>query len=168
MLSFQFPEYHVTGLTLADECRSWGLEADTILQSTGLSGRSSMPPLSLSRGELKRLHLACVMAKNYDLLVLDEPFSSLDSREKYQFCKNLEEQKTGICIIFTHEHTILPRVNHIWEIVDGVLYNRGSPPEAILHWYTAPPIIKQLIMEGKVPKNVSLTDLKEVSCRTHG
>ncbi len=31
MLSLQFPELHVTGLTVAEECTSWGVAPDEIL-----------------------------------------------------------------------------------------------------------------------------------------
>ena len=61
MLSFQFPEFHVTGLTVADECRSWNLEPETVLASAGIAVPAERPVLSLSRGELKRLHLACLL-----------------------------------------------------------------------------------------------------------
>jgi energy-coupling factor transport system ATP-binding protein len=82
MIAFQFPEFHVTGPDLVAECRSWGVDPVTVLASAGLAGREATNPLNLSRGELKRLVLACILAKNHDLLVLDEPFSSLDCTEK--------------------------------------------------------------------------------------
>jgi len=47
MLSFQFPEFHITGLTVADECRSWNLEPETSLASAGIAvtGRTPRPLL---------------------------------------------------------------------------------------------------------------------------
>ena len=54
MLSLQFPELHVTGLTVAEECTSWGVSPDNILDITGLNGKRDISPLYLSRGELKR------------------------------------------------------------------------------------------------------------------
>ena len=36
MLSLQFPELHVTGLSVAEECTSWGVAPDDILGTTGL------------------------------------------------------------------------------------------------------------------------------------
>ncbi len=126
MLSMQHPEYHITGLTVEKECASWGLDAPSILASVKLSGKEEMSPFSLSRGELKRLHLACVLERASDLLLLDEPFSSLDCAEKERVCTRIDQNHHGITIIFTHEQTTFPRVDHIWEICGGCLVDRGD------------------------------------------
>jgi len=168
MLSLQFPELHVTGLTLADECSSWGVAPDDILSATGLSGKRDISPLSLSRGELNRVHLACILAKNYDLLLLDEPFSSLDCEEKTKLCARISQKTRGITIIFTHEQEILPRVTRIWEIIDGMLVDCGTPPDAFRNWRHVPLIIEKLISLGSRPENISLDDLREAACRIRG
>ena len=36
ILSLQFPEHHVTGLSVAEECASWGVDTDEILTAIGL------------------------------------------------------------------------------------------------------------------------------------
>ena len=168
MLSLQFPELHVTGLTVAEECTSWGVSPDNILGTTGLSGKRDISPLSLSRGELNRLHLACILAKNHDLLLLDEPFSSLDCEEKAKFCTRISQKSKGITIIFTHEQEILPRVTRIWEIVDGMLVDCGTLPDAFLKWHQVPSTIEKLIALGCRPDNISLDDLREATCRIRG
>jgi energy-coupling factor transport system ATP-binding protein len=165
MLSLQFPELHVTGLTVAEECVSWGVDPHEILSATGLTGKLDIPPLSLSRGELNRLHLACILAKNYNLLLFDEPFSSLDCEEKAKLCARIGQKSQGITIIFTHEQEILPRVTRIWEIVDGKLVDCGTPPDAFQNWHHVPPIIKKLTALGCRPDNLSLDDLREAACR---
>jgi energy-coupling factor transport system ATP-binding protein len=168
MLSLQFPELHVTGLTVAEECTSWGVAPDDILGTTGLSGKRDISPLTLSRGELNRLHLACILAKNHDLLLLDEPFSSLDCEEKAKLCTRISQKSQGITIIFTHEQEILPRVTRIWEIVDGVLIDCGYPPDAFRKWHHVPRIIEKLTALGCTPDNLSLEDLREAACRIRG
>jgi energy-coupling factor transport system ATP-binding protein len=168
LLSLQFPELSITGLTIADECASWGVDTGKILDDTGLSGREHVSPLSLSRGELKRLHLACVFARDTDLLLLDEPFSSLDCQEKAKLCDRFRKKKGGITVIFTHEQSILPRVDRIWEISENILIDCGRPPDAFFTWCHSPPIIMKLIASGKVPNNLSLDDLREAECRIHG
>jgi energy-coupling factor transport system ATP-binding protein len=165
MIAFQFPEFHVTGLDLEAECNAWGVDPAYILASAGLAGRERTDPLNLSRGELKRLILACVFARHYDLLILDEPFSSLDCTEKERVCAVLSKRKTGITIIFTHEQTYFPRVDRIWEIHDGALHNRGPVPSALERWDHAPAVVKYLITRGKIPANISQTDLLEAACR---
>jgi energy-coupling factor transport system ATP-binding protein len=168
MLSLQFPELHVTALSVAEECASWGAAPDEILDAIGLTKKKVVSPLSLSRGELKRLHLACVLAKDYDLLLLDEPFSSLDCEEKVKLCARIGQLSQGICVIFTHEQNILPRVTRIWEIVDGTLVECGTPPDAFTHWRHVPPVIERLTALGSKPKNISLNDLREAVCRIQG
>lgn len=168
MLSLQFPELHVTGLSVAEECTSWGVAPDDILGTTGLTGKREVAPLSLSRGELNRLHLACILAKNNDLLLLDEPFSSLDCEEKAKLCTRISQKSKGITIIFTHEQEILPRVTRIWEIVDGMLVDCGTLPDAFLKWHQVPSTIEKLIALGCRPDNLSLDDLREATCRIRG
>ena len=168
ILSHQFPEHSVTGLSVADECISWTSDTDEILGIIGLKGRESASPLSLSRGELKRLHLACVLAKDCDLLLLDEPFSSLDCQEKVKLCDRISQKKKGICVIFTHEQNILPRVDRIWEITDGRLIDCGVPPDAFFTWQHAPAVVTRLIASGQTPDNLSMDDLREARCRIQG
>jgi len=125
LLSLQFPEYHVTGSTLAEECASWGLDPGPILAAEGFGGLDARDPLALSRGELKRLHLACVLLRPCDLLLLDEPFSALDCRQK-EILSGRIAGRGGITILFTHEEEFLPRIDQYWEIAGGRLHDHGA------------------------------------------
>jgi len=165
MLSLQFPELHVTGLSVAEECASWGVAPAEILDAIGLAEKKELSPLSLSRGELKRLHLACVLEKDYDLLLLDEPFSSLDCEEKVKLCTRIGQKSQGVTVIFTHEQYILPRVHRIWEITEGILVDCGTPPGAFTNWRHLPPLIKKLTALGSRPDNISPDDFLEAVCR---
>lgn len=164
MISFQFPEYHITGITVEEECRSWGLDSHSLLSSIGLEGMHNSDPLRLSRGELKRLHLGCILAHPYDLLILDEPFSSLDVYEKRRVCSILSNRTKGITIIFTHEQAIFPRVEQIGEIRNNQFYSCGSPPEGLRNWQHAPAFIRALIAKDKIPENISPEDLEAAAC----
>jgi energy-coupling factor transport system ATP-binding protein len=166
MIAFQFPEFQVTGPDLESECRAWGVNPAVILADAGLAGRERTNPLDLSRGELKRLILTCVLARDHNLLILDEPFSSLDCMEKERLCATLSGRKKGITIIFTHEKAHFPRVDRIWEIMDGLLHDRGELPSALGNWDHAPAIVKSLIAKGKIPSNIAQADLLEAACRT--
>ncbi|KQC03463.1 MAG: ABC transporter [Methanoculleus sp. SDB] len=168
MLSMQFPEYHVTAPTVAGEIRSWGLSPDVILPETALSGRERDHPLRLSRGELKRLHLACVLSKPYDLLILDEPFSALDCRMKARLCRRLETAENGITIILTHEPLWLPKTDMLWEMDGGTLRCLGPIPEALLSWEDAPAPIRSVIERGHLPANIRPADIREARCRIRG
>lgn len=113
----QFPEYHITGKTVSDEIKSWG-NADGSLFGVFENSRD---PFTLSRGELKRLMLNCVFSKNPDVLILDEPFASLDSDAKETLCSLIEKRK-GITIVFSHETNFVPQSLKM-KIKDGVLQN---------------------------------------------
>lgn len=166
MLSFQFPEYQVTGLTVREEYESWGVDSGEVLSAMRLTGKEGFSPLRLSRGELKRLHLVCLLSHTYDLLILDEPFSSLDCSEKERVCQQLSERTCGITILFTHEQQTFPRVDYIWEIVDGRLVCRGRVPDALPLWQHAPELVRNLLAAGKCPENIAPGDLVEAACRT--
>jgi energy-coupling factor transport system ATP-binding protein len=168
MLSLQFPESHVTGATLEEEVRSWGLDPAQVLDDVDLAGQAGTPPLMLSRGELKRLELACVFAQESDLLILDEPFSSLDCIQKHRLCERLEGRSSGVTIIFSHEQHILPAVDAIWEMREGSLVSHGSVPRALEAWGdTAPPHIRWALARGILPANIRMKDVREAACRTY-
>jgi len=167
MLSFQFPEFHVTGLTVADECRSWNLEPETVLASAGIAVPTERPVLSLSRGELKRLHLACILSREYDLLLLDEPFSSLDCPGKEWAAGEISRRQRGITVVFTHEQCIFPHTDHIWEIRTGVLADCGELPGALSTWEHAPALLRHLVAEGKIPSDLTQESIMEAACRTY-
>ncbi|MDI6876554.1 MAG: ATP-binding cassette domain-containing protein [Methanomicrobiales archaeon] len=131
MLSFQFPEYHVTERSVAGEIASWGCDPDTVIAEAGLGGRGDEDPLLLSRGELKRLHLACILRCDCDLLLLDDPFCSLDWRGRRQVWDWIERRR-GIVVVFTNERRVLPGVRWRWEIREGLLRSMdGSHPPAV-------------------------------------
>ncbi|NLZ30387.1 MAG: ATP-binding cassette domain-containing protein [Methanomicrobiales archaeon] len=168
LLLLQFPEYHITCPTIAEEVISWGLDPDNLLVEAGLAGRADDDPFHLSRGELKRLILTCMIVRNPDLLMLDEPFSSLDCAAKQKACRMIEGRREGITIIFSHERAVLPRVDAIWEMEGGVLTALGSVPHAISRWRYAPPYLTYALELGARPENVRLQDAREAICRIRG
>jgi len=123
-----------------------------------------LDPFKLSRGQLKMLNLACVFAIDPDLLLLDEPFSSLDCNTKARVCRSIEARKDKITIIFSHERSTLPRVDTISEIENGRLHYRGTTPEALFEWKGAPPYLRYALKLGSSPKNITLDDAREAIC----
>jgi len=168
LLLLQFPEYHVTCPTVAEEAGSWGLAPDDVLARADLAGRGDDDPFHLSRGELKRLILACTIMRDPDLLMLDEPFSSLDCAAKRKACRMIEERGEGVTIIFSHERAVLPRVDAIWEMEGGTLTALGSVPGAIPRWRHAPPYLLYALDQGARPENIRLEDAREAICRIQG
>jgi energy-coupling factor transport system ATP-binding protein len=168
VLSMQFPEYHITTTSVNEEALSWGHDPVKILIEAGLSGRGSDDLLSLSRGELKRLHLACLLAGRYDLMVLDEPFASLDDEARYWIVTHLDQFRDRIVIIISHDITTLPRIDHLWEMQGGFLTYIGPVPSALLKWKDAPPLIRYLIGLDLCPVGLSWNNLAEAVCRIPG
>lgn len=166
-LSMQFPEYHTTGHLVRDEIRSWGLEPERICMEAGLTGRAHERSFDLSRGELKRLHMSCILAGTWDLLILDEPLSTLDPVWKHRMCRKIHAHHPPITLIFTHEQAVLPRVDYLWEIRGGCLHALGPVPGAIPSWQGAPRYIEEVLNYGVVPDNITLEDAKEALCRMH-
>jgi energy-coupling factor transport system ATP-binding protein len=163
-LSLQYPEYHITGATLAQEAFSYGVEPGRALSLAGFDDMGGRDPFSLSRGELKRFHLTCLSLRTWDLLLLDEPFSALDCQEKRHQCRMIERNGSGIVLVFTHEQHILPRTDYLWELVSGNLTFLGLVPEAIRHWKYPPMPLRYLLGKGVMPVNLQEEDLLEAAC----
>ncbi len=164
ILSMQFPEYHITSSSLDDEVRSWGLDPRDVLPRAGMEGRGAIDPFKLSRGQLKRLNLACVFALDPDILLLDEPFSSLDCMVKSRVCKAIESRQDKITMVFSHERSVLPRVDSISHIADGELRYHGNTPDAVMQWSSPPPYLRKALERGARPKNIALQDSMEALC----
>ncbi len=73
----------------------------------GLSARLSVPPSALSGGEKQRLCLACVLAVEPDVLLLDEPTASLDPRTVGWLIHHLAESNITT-IVATHHLALAP------------------------------------------------------------
>jgi energy-coupling factor transport system ATP-binding protein len=168
LLSLPFPEHHSTGATAGEEIASWGVAEDPVLATAGLSGRSPEALFRLSRGELKRLHLACVLARRWDLLLLDEPYTGLDCPGRDELSLQLSAPPAATTVIFTHARESLPRVDRLWEIREGHLVDLGPVREAIPLWSSPPSYLRIALEEGADPANISVQDVREALCRTDG
>ncbi|MBP2626207.1 MAG: Fe(3+)-transporting ATPase [Firmicutes bacterium] len=79
------------------------------LAATGLSQLADAYPLSLSKGEKQRLTIASALAMQPKMLILDEPTSGQDARQRDQLLKlliKLNQQGTTILLV-THDMDLL-------------------------------------------------------------
>jgi iron(III) transport system ATP-binding protein len=76
-----------------------------LLMLVGLAGYDRRYPHALSGGQQQRVALARAMASKPDLLLLDEPFSSLDAELRDDLAKELR-------VILKHENTTALMVTH--------------------------------------------------------
>ena len=118
ILLFQEIEYHLTEDTVGKEIASWNVTGDEPAFTAFGKQDFTRDPYTLSRGELKRLLLSCILSSDADCLILDEPYSSLDSDAK-EILTELIRGRSGVTILFTHEMPNLDAV--FWEIREGKL-----------------------------------------------
>lgn len=118
VMLFQEIEYHITEDTVGKEIASWGVSGtEEAFQRFGTPD-CSRDPYTLSRGELKRLLLSCILESDADCLILDEPYASLDTDGKEILTELLRKRK-GVIILFTHEEALPEAV--CWNIQEGRL-----------------------------------------------
>ena len=104
-----------------------------ILRMVGLESHGNRYPDELSGGEQQRIALARALAPNPKLLLLDEPFSSLDIGLKSQIRNELFEiiKGTGLsCIFVTHDvNDAILLANKIAVLDQGKVIQMGTPKE---------------------------------------
>jgi len=115
---------------------------DAALAQFGLTAMRHREPLTLSGGEQQRLALAAVMARHPKVLVLDEPFSMLDTKATVDLVADLQrlvEAGTAV-IICEHRADALQTLPHLRELT----LSGGSPAHNGTHpawnWSTPQPL----------------------------
>jgi len=106
------------------------------LEPLGLAGLEARRPSALSGGERQRLALARALVTRPDLLLLDEPTSSVDPRtamEVHDLLAGLN-QSFGITVLHvTHDQREALALADVIAIIDaGVIVQSGSPEEIYL------------------------------------
>ncbi len=79
-------------------------EIFTVLEKIGLENNAHSYPNHLSGGEKQRVNFARAFLSEAELLLLDEPFFSLDVKLKLRLINLLMQEKSGKTIVFvTHD-----------------------------------------------------------------
>ncbi len=110
-------------------------EACSYLTKVGLCARDYVDrdvDTSLSGGEVKRIEIATVLAKDSDLMIFDEPEAGIDlwsfSRLTETF-RELHDRGDKTILIISHQERIIRLADEIVLIAGGQIQNRGPADE---------------------------------------
>jgi len=91
-------------------------------QGRGLDHRLSARGTGLSGGQMQRLSIARALAGHPEVLILDEPTSSLDSRSEELICRTLDEFRGRMTVIVaTHRASTLTVCDRVLRVGDGTV-----------------------------------------------
>lgn len=112
-------------------------EANTLLTEMGISKCSEMFPDQLSGGMRQRVSLARALIQKHSLLLLDEPFTSLDISHREQMYTLLKkiQKKHGITILMiTHDfRDALTLSDRIFLLKEGMIHREWEVSEENRH-----------------------------------
>ena len=110
-------------------------EACAYLTKVGLCARDYLErdvDTSLSGGEVKRIEIATILAKNAELMLFDEPEAGIDlwsfARLTETF-RQLHDEGGHTIVIISHQERIIRLADEIVLIADGRVAGRGSVDE---------------------------------------
>lgn len=113
-------------------------EICAILTSVGLCAADYLTrdvDTSLSGGEVKRIEIASVLAKDSPVMIFDEPEAGIDlwsfHRLTETFRKIHEDNPDRTLIIISHQERIINQADEVILISDGKLKGRGKPEDII-------------------------------------
>ena len=89
---------------------------------------------TLSGGEMKRIEIASVLAKEHSLCIFDEPEAGIDLwsfNNLIQVFENMYQKINGSILIISHQERILNIADRIIVIADGEVSTAGSREEVL-------------------------------------
>lgn len=104
-------------------------KARELIRRFRLEGLEQARPSTLSGGEKQRTALARIFASSPDVLLLDEPFSSLDTFLKWELEEEMKQVFTDFCgdvIIVSHE------IDEVFELCESVVRIKDGCSQNIL------------------------------------
>jgi ABC-type branched-subunit amino acid transport system ATPase component/ABC-type branched-subunit amino acid transport system permease subunit len=110
-------------------------EAAEALELAGITQIADRLVAGLSTGEKRLVELARVLAGPFDILLLDEPSSGLDTTEAHRFgevlLRTVQTRGTGILLV-EHDMTFVTQVcDYIYVMDFGLLIFEGTAPETM-------------------------------------
>jgi molybdate transport system ATP-binding protein len=112
-----------------------GKQVDDILDLIEMKELRNAYPDKLSGGQKQRVALARALLSDCEILLLDEPFSSLDKNIKRKLSVHLREhcERTGIvAILVSHDiEEIFHLADKVWVLEKGEVIKTGTPDKVI-------------------------------------
>lgn len=152
-------------------CENLGLPCTKIqkrveqaLAFVGLSGYEEREPSALSGGQQQRLAIACVLAMDPELLVLDEPTSELDpigAEQVMDVIARLNRELGKTIILVTHDMEFVTKyASRVLLLYDHHLIEDGSPQKI----FSNPSLLEQARI--RPPQVCELSQLLVQRCYT--
>ena len=90
--------------------------------------------VSLSGGEVKRIEIASILARNADLMIFDEPEAGIDLWSFARLTETFEQihsQGSATMIIISHQERIISLADEVSVVGDGAIRHRGLPQDIL-------------------------------------
>lgn len=134
LMEMAFPLEHAPGFKGLSKDRMWQRIRDTLAR-VGLSGMETRDPLTLSGGQRQRLVLATILARQPELLVLDEPFTDLDPDGRRTLSTLLYELRQSGATLLTvgHDPEEVVDAHSLYILDEGQIVWSGRPRDLFGH-----------------------------------
>ncbi|HDP81238.1 MAG TPA: ABC transporter ATP-binding protein [Spirochaetes bacterium] len=111
------------------------------LERFGLERYTGVSPLELSSGEMKRAALAGVLAREPELLLLDEPLGNLDRENSVELVSILKAQQCAMLFATHRRYLVEELADRVAVMEDGVIIGNYPKKEAMKR-----PEVKELLI----------------------
>ena len=122
--------------------------ADALMETFSIGHLADCRPAAISGGERQRAAFCQALARNPDLLLLDEPFSALDQETRSFLCSLLEDLKGRLDIPILHVTHDLREAQRLGDAIVAVERGQIAPewlsrqiPPAAAYAHPAQPIL---------------------------
>ncbi len=133
---------------------------DHLLELVELSGMADRYPHELSGGQQQRVALARALAPKPRLLLMDEPFSNLDTELRRQLSVEvrdiLKEEKISAIVVTHDQDEAFTVSDKLGVIANGFLQQWDTPFEVYHH--PANPVVASFVGEGKFLRGNAISE----------